>query len=96
MAQRSESKKTMTKEEWIEQQLANAPEPTAEDVWWVLNRFGFPTEQVEAAYQAMLREKEKRAARRTAGALSFIAAPRLRATRRAGQPAWLTRRAVFS
>ncbi|MBJ6640196.1 hypothetical protein H4K36_24200 [Streptomyces sp. DHE7-1] len=62
MAKRSEPKKAMTKEEWIEQQLANAPEPTAEDVWWVLNRFGLPAEQVEAAYQAMLREKEERAA----------------------------------
>ncbi|MEV6776042.1 hypothetical protein [Streptomyces syringium] len=89
MAKRSEPKKTMTMEEWIEQQLAK---PRSRR----LNRFGFPTEQVEAAYQAMLREKEERAARRTAGALSFIAAPRLRATRRAGQPAWLTRRAVFS
>ncbi|MEU8772646.1 hypothetical protein [Streptomyces sp. NPDC048606] len=47
----------MTKEEWIERELAKAPKPTAEDVWWVLNRFGFPPEQVEAAYEAMLREK---------------------------------------
>ncbi|MFE9626916.1 hypothetical protein [Streptomyces sp. NPDC006527] len=52
----------MTEEEWIERQLAKAPEPTAEDVWWVLNRFGFPQEQVEAAYEAMLREKEEREA----------------------------------
>ncbi|MFJ3983355.1 hypothetical protein [Streptomyces fungicidicus] len=59
MAKRSEPEKTMTKEEWIEQQLANVPEPTAEDVWWVLNRFGFPAERVEAAYQAMLREREE-------------------------------------
>ncbi|MEU0638154.1 hypothetical protein ABZ338_18190 [Streptomyces albidoflavus] len=50
----------MTKEEWIERQLAKAPEPTAEDIWWVLNRFGFPQEQVEAAYEAMLREKKER------------------------------------
>ncbi|MCZ1007679.1 hypothetical protein [Streptomyces lydicus] len=51
----------MTKEEWIELQLANAPEPTAEDVWWVLNRFCFPREQVQAAYEAMMREREESA-----------------------------------
>ncbi|MEU7554280.1 hypothetical protein AB0B01_18415 [Streptomyces sp. NPDC044571] len=51
----------MTREEWIERELAKAPEPTAEDIWWVLNRFGFPPDQVEAAYEAMLREKEARA-----------------------------------
>ncbi|MFD8632372.1 hypothetical protein [Streptomyces sp. NPDC059533] len=51
----------MTKEEWVERELAKAPKPTAEDVWWVLNRFGFPPEQVEAAYKAMLREKGRHA-----------------------------------
>lgn len=61
MAKKPEPEKLMTKEEWVALQLANAPEPTAEDVWWVLNRFGFPQEQVEAAYEAMLREKEERA-----------------------------------
>lgn len=50
----------MTKEEWLERELAKAPEPTAADVWWVLNRFGFPQEQVEAAYEAMQREKKER------------------------------------
>ncbi|MFD8452752.1 MULTISPECIES: hypothetical protein [Streptomyces] len=62
MPKRSEPTKAMTKEEWLEREMANAPEPTAEEIWWVLNRFGFPQEQVEAAYQAMVREKEERAA----------------------------------
>ncbi|MBT2415498.1 hypothetical protein J7I94_34045 [Streptomyces sp. ISL-12] len=57
----------MTREERLERELAKAPKPAAEDVWWVLNRFGFPPEQVEAAYEAMLREKGEDA-RRQSGA----------------------------
>ncbi|MGA5320165.1 hypothetical protein ACPCIU_06955 [Streptomyces seoulensis] len=56
----------MTKEEWIELQLAKAPEPSAEWVRDMLIRFRFPPEEVEEIYQARLR-KEERAAEEKSG-----------------------------
>jgi hypothetical protein len=56
MTKNSKSTKPVTMEEWIERELAKAPKPTGKLVWWVMNRFDFPPEQVEAAYEAMLRK----------------------------------------